>query len=77
MAKQDDPIAHLLKKGVRCLLTDKDVAAMLGFQHSGMRQRRYKHPDTLPPAIRIGKCYRYDPDEVAAWIAQQKQQGRR
>ena len=34
-------------------------------------------PDTLPPAIRLGKCYRYDPDEVAAWIAQQKQQRRR
>lgn len=72
MAKQDDPIERLLKKGVRCLLTDQDVAAMLGYKPGGMRQRRHKHLDTLPPSIRIGKCHRYDPDEALKWIEERK-----
>jgi predicted DNA-binding transcriptional regulator AlpA len=76
MAQQDDEIERLRKKGVKFLLTDRDVALMLGFKPSAMRQRRYKHPETLPPSIQIGRVHRYDPDEVPAWIAQQKQQGR-
>lgn len=77
MAQQDDEIERLRKKGVKFLLTDRDVALMLGYKPGGMRQRRYKHPETLPPSIRIGKVHRYDPDEVVAWMGQQKQQGRR
>jgi predicted DNA-binding transcriptional regulator AlpA len=76
MAQQIDEIERLRKKGVKFLLTDRDVALMLGYAPGAMRQRRYKHPQTLPPAIRIGKCYRYDPDELSAWIAKQQQQCR-
>lgn len=72
MAKQEDPIERLLKKGVRCLLTDRDVAEMLGVKPTGMRQRRHKHPETLPPSFLLGKCHRYDPDEVRAWIETMK-----
>ena len=73
----NDIIERLLKKGVRFLLSDQEVALMLGYAPSAMRQRRYKHPETLPPSIRIGKIYRYDPDEVQGWIAQRKQQSGR
>lgn len=75
--KSDDVIERLRKKGVRFLLSDQEVALMLGYTPSAMRQRRHRHPETLPPSIRIGKVHRYDPDEVAAWLGQQKQQGRR
>ena len=78
MAQQDDEIERLRKKGVKFLLTDRDVALMLGYAPGGMRQRRYKHPETLPPLIQIGgRVHRYDPDEVPVWIAKQKQQGNR
>jgi len=77
MAQQDDEIERLRKKGVKFLLTDRDVALMLGYAPSAMRQRRYKHPETLPPSIQIGRVHRYDPDEVPVWIEQQKQQGNR
>lgn len=72
MAK-DDEIARLIEKGVKFLLTDRDVALMLGYKPGGMRQRRYKHPETLPPSIRIGKVHRYIPEEVLAWIEQRRQ----
>ena len=77
MTKPEDPLDRLLRQGVKCLLTDKDVALLLGIKPSGMRQRRYKAPDTLPPSIQLGKCHRYDPEEVAAWLNQQKQRRRR
>lgn len=77
MAKDDDDIERLLKKGVKFLLTDRDVALMLGYKPGGMRQRRYKHPETLPPSIRIGKVHRYVLEDVLAWIAQRQQGGAR
>ena len=72
MKQQDDPIERLMKKGVRFLLNDAEVALMLGYTPSAMRQRRYKHPDTLPPSFLMGKCHRYDPEEVAAWIKEKR-----
>ncbi|OIQ71433.1 hypothetical protein GALL_469470 [mine drainage metagenome] len=77
MAQQIDEIERLRKKGVKFLLTDRDVALMLGYAPSAMRQRRYKHPETLPPSILIGKCHRYILEEVLAWIEQRKKQGNR
>ena len=72
MAK-DDEIERLLKMGVRVLLSDRDVALMLGYKSSAMRQRRHRHPETLPPSIRIGKVHRYILEEVLAWIEQRRQ----
>ena len=68
MSKPEDPIDRLLKLGIKCLLTDKDVALILGIKPSGMRQRRYKYPETLPPSFRHGKSHRYDPEVVKAWL---------
>ena len=74
MSKPEDPIDRLLKLGIKCLLTDKDVALILGIKPSGMRQRRYKYPETLPPSFRHGKSHRYDPEVVKSWIEEQKQE---
>jgi len=74
MTKPEDPLDRLLRQGIKCLLSDKDVALLLGIKRSGMRQRRYKAPDTLPPSFMVGKCHRYDPEAVKAWI-EAKQQG--
>ncbi|MHB0922057.1 MAG: hypothetical protein ACYCY2_13230 [Acidithiobacillus ferriphilus] len=74
MSKPEDPIDRLLKLGIKCLLTDKDVALILGIKPSGMRQRRHKHPETLPPSIVNGKFHRYVPEDVAAWLLAKKRE---
>lgn len=75
MNQRDDLIERLLKNDVPFLLTDRDVATILGVKPSGMRQRRYKHPETLPPSFLLGKCHRYHPDEVRAWIETMRRKG--
>ncbi|MBN2692343.1 MAG: hypothetical protein JXR43_10935 [Burkholderiaceae bacterium] len=73
MTNPEDALDRLLRQGIKCLLTDKDVALLLGIKRSGMRQRRYKAPETLPPSFMVGKCHRYILEEVLAWIEAKKQ----
>jgi excisionase family DNA binding protein len=53
------------------LLTPEQVAELLGVSRiSVIRQSR---AGTIPN-IKIGKCYRYRTESIAAWIAEQESQ---
>ena len=41
---------------------------MLGITPAAVRQARYRDKGSMPPAIRIGKALRWDPEVVAEWL---------
>lgn len=59
---------RLLAMGVAFLLTDRDIAYMLGYKLGTIRQKRYRNPASLPPSHLLGKFHRYVPDEVCQWL---------
>lgn len=52
------------------LLTVEDAAELLSLDLKTLYRMRYK--GTGPPAYRIGKYLRYDPDELEAWVKSQR-----
>lgn len=59
---------RLLAMGVAFLLTDRDIAYMLGYKPGTIKQKRYRDPSSLPPSYLLGKFHRYVPDEVRQWL---------
>jgi predicted DNA-binding transcriptional regulator AlpA len=55
------------------LLTIEELAAWLGMTVDAVKQRRYRDPSSLPPAIRIGNSVRYDPETVRAWLKEREE----
>lgn len=54
------------------LISEEQAAARLGLLAQTLRMWRHKGLGRLP-YFRIGKCIRYKPSEIAAYIAQQRQ----
>ena len=52
----------------------QDVSAFLGVPVATIYQWRVRGDG--PPAMRLGRHLRYDPDEVAAWAHEQQDHGR-
>jgi excisionase family DNA binding protein len=52
------------------LLTTIEVSEYLGVPVSTIH--RWRYVGTGPPAIRIGRHLRFDPDELADWISRQR-----
>lgn len=52
----------------RCerLWTTKELAAFLGVPVATLHQ--WRHAGTGPPAFRVGRHLRYDPDSVRRWL---------
>jgi predicted DNA-binding transcriptional regulator AlpA len=60
---------------VKKLLTDREVADLIGMSVSFLRQTRtrcYREKETGPPIVKTGKAVRYDIDDVMAWIEKRK-----
>ncbi len=54
------------------LLTIEQLAQRLAVTPKALRQRLWRAPTTLPPAVRIGKLVRFSAASVDAWIAAQR-----
>ncbi len=54
------------------LLTSITLAAWFDMTPAGIKQRYYRDPGSLPPAIRIGSSLRWDPETVRAWLKEQQ-----
>ncbi len=52
------------------LLTTAEVAEYLAVPISTIH--RWRYVGTGPPAIRVGRHLRFDPDDLDNWIAEQK-----
>ena len=52
------------------LLTTQQVAVYLGVPIATIH--RWRYVGTGPPAIRVGRHLRFDPDDLAAWIGEMK-----
>lgn len=52
------------------LLTPDDLAAVLGIKTRSLYVGRYMGRN-LPPAIKVGRCLRFRPADVQAWLASQ------
>ena len=57
--------------GRSALLDETALAKLLNIKLSTLRSWRVKG-NCGPPFVRIGRCVRYDPKDVAAFINQQK-----
>jgi excisionase family DNA binding protein len=55
------------------LMTTDEVAAFLVVPVATIH--RWRYVGTGPPAIRVGRHLRFDPDELAEWIDAQKRKG--
>ncbi|WP_030717405.1 helix-turn-helix domain-containing protein [Streptomyces sp. NRRL F-2580] len=71
MPAQSDPRAILRGGLPDRYLTPDDVAELFDVPVETVYQWRKKR--TGPPGFRVGKHLRYDPADVHAWIAEQKQ----
>ena len=52
-------------------MTATDLAALLAVSVTRIYQLR--HEGALPPAIKIGRTVRWDPDDVDAWLEASKE----
>jgi len=58
------------------LLRMEDLARLLGDKSvEALRVQRHRNPETLPPAIKIGKRVFFDPRDVEAWIEERRENG--
>lgn len=55
------------------LLTINELADILGMTPGAIRTARYRNPDSLPPAVRLGSSLRWDQADVAAFIESRKE----
>lgn len=53
-------------------LTIEQLAQRLAVTPKALRQRLWRAPTTLPPAIRLGKLVRFSAISVDAWMATQR-----
>jgi predicted DNA-binding transcriptional regulator AlpA len=58
---------------VKPLLTIDDLATVLGMTPGAIRTARYRNPDAMPPAVKLGNSLRWDPTDVAAFIESRKE----
>jgi predicted DNA-binding transcriptional regulator AlpA len=56
------------------LLKSKELAELLGFQESTLRQ--WRSEGVGPPYLRLGHRVRYSPEVVSAWVAAHQVDGR-
>ena len=55
------------------LLDAKGLGELLGMSPAAIRQMRYRDPNLLPPAIRVGeKLVRWHPEDVEQWLQVQR-----
>ncbi len=55
------------------LLTIFTLAVWFDMTPDGIKQRYYRDPTSLPPAIRIGRSLRWDPETVREWLKEREE----
>lgn len=58
---------------MRPLLTIQELAEILGMTPGAIRTARYRNPDSVPSAVRLGSSLRWDQADVAAFIEARKE----
>lgn len=53
---------------VTALLSLRQLAEVMGISYRSILNLHSKHPENLPPSIRIGGVIRFRADEVDEWI---------
>lgn len=66
MSAVPDSMKPYLK--VTALLSLRQLAEVLGITYRSVLNLHSKHPEKLPPSIRIGGVLRFRADEVDEWI---------
>lgn len=66
MVKTAAPRASVAVKGMTCLLSPNELAAILGIAVATIYQWRYRGEG--PRGIRVGGKLRFDPADVRAWV---------
>lgn len=59
------------------LLTYKDLSAMLQVPEATLKDWKVRHPDKLPPYLRIGRNVRWHPETVEKWLHAKNAKGRK
>ncbi len=58
---------------MRSLLDITQLAEWLNIPVAAARQRRYRDPESMPPAIVLGTSLRWDPETVEKWLAEREE----
>ena len=66
MTAVPDSLKPYLK--VTALLSLRQLAEVMGISYRSIINLHSKHPENLPPSIRIGGVIRFRADEVDEWI---------
>ncbi|WP_443134966.1 helix-turn-helix transcriptional regulator [Halorhodospira sp. 9621] len=56
---------------MRPLLNKAELAKLLGITQRSLNRRRERDPESLPPAVRLGRSLRWRPDDVEEWLVRQ------
>lgn len=59
------------------MLNTEQVAVILGTTRAAIYCRRHRCPETLPPAVRVGRRLLWDERDVAEWQEQNKETSER
>ncbi|WP_432624524.1 helix-turn-helix transcriptional regulator [Bifidobacterium sp.] len=51
------------------------VAELMGITKDAAYHRRTYRPELMPPAIKVGRFIRFDPETVRAWMKEHTEQG--
>ncbi len=58
---------------MRSLWDINELAEWLNITVDAVRQRRYRDPESMPPAIVLGKSLRWDPEVVEVWLKERQE----
>lgn len=59
------------------LLTYEDLAEILNMPVNTLHEWNTRHPDRLPPKMKLGRNVRFHPDTVTNWLKAKDAQGQR